>query len=167
MYEENIGKACNDAFNRRSRTEIRPISIYLSPRPSPKLDDHVTKKRGRDENDPVPYNIYIYIYVYRIEYNRNRQTSHFLDAILFDSYTYTPFLASFFLLSFNRSFIQNAKSMNVIFGGSSDRPTHSSPFSRAMESPMRFSAFFFFFLPRDIGSEERCLRRDAVGSEGI
>lgn len=63
MYEENIGKACNDAFNRRSRTEIRPISIYLSPRPSPKLDDNVTKKRGRDENDPVPYNIYIYMYI--------------------------------------------------------------------------------------------------------
>ena len=115
--------------------------------------------------------IYIYIYVYRIEYNRNRQTSHFLDAILFDSYTYTPFLASFFLLSFNRSFIQNAKSMNVIFGGSSDRPTHSSPFSRAMESPMRFSVFFFpsFFRyrkRRTVSSKGRCrIRRDLKSIE--
>lgn len=103
----------------------------------------------------------------------------FLDIVPFSSMIYlrncTPPFSPLYAASFNRSFIQNAKSMNVIFG-ESWRPRATDALfsffytrfaiSRAFFRVFLFFLFPFLFLsllvPRDIAS-----RSGAVGSEGI
>lgn len=116
----------------------------------------------------------------------------FLDIVPFSSIVirnYTPPFSPLYAApfpSFNRSFIQNAKSMNVIFGESWRlRVTDASYalffflytfFTRNGRRHLlcAFPHFFsflssFFLLPRDISGriERRITPRSAVGSEGI
>ena len=71
----------------------------------------------------MAYNMYAYVYTH-IESNiiGTGKLPRFLDIVPFSSMIYlrncTPPFSPLYAASFNRSFIQNAKSMNVIFGES-------------------------------------------------
>lgn len=127
--------------------------------------------------------MYAYVYTH-IESNiiGTGKLPRFLDIVPFSSMIYlrncTPPFSPLYAASFNRSFIQNAKSMNVIFG-ESWRPRATDALfsffslartrfaiSRAFFRVFLFFLFPFLFLsllvPRDIAS-----RSGAVGSEGI
>lgn len=124
----------------------------------------------------MAYNMYAYVYTH-IESNiiGTGKLPRFLDIVPFSSMIYlrncTPPFSPLYAASFNRSFIQNAKSMNVIFG-ESWRPRATDALfsffytrfaiSRAFFRVFLFFLFPFLFLsllvPRDIASPKRRCR---------